>query len=80
MAHQKTHFDNPQQLLRTLHPPYTKLMQQLNYSIHQLLFRRSKPNQARTTTSPIRPENRLKVLGILTLGFTSIKTPFEVSI
>ena len=28
--------------------------------------------------SPIRPEKRLNVLGILTLGFTSIKTPAAV--
>ena len=30
--------------------------------------------------APMSPENRLKVLGILTLGLTSINTPLEVSI
>lgn len=62
--------------LNSFSEPLTPLMLSLwsNWTIISLLFTLDSEGD----DSPIKPENRLNVLGILTLGLTSIKTPLAV--
>lgn len=75
-------FNHPQKLLRTISSPDTQLVQQLNCGTKSKEMRINNDNtnekHKRIKCLPIRPQKRVKVLGMRVCGLISIKAFFSV--
>ena len=72
-----TYFDYFEQFFWTIHSAYREFVKKLDCKLDVI---RHKTNglEGKIKHIPIKPLNRLKVLGILTCGLTSMRTPFAV--
>jgi hypothetical protein len=74
----ETYLDDLQQLLRPVNRTNGKTVQQLDCKRRENTISTHHYARMEERDVPISPPNRLNVLGILTAGLTSIKTPFAV--